>query len=342
VIEPAEAGTGGVAQEIPDRPGRHRAGPDGRLHTGRLTAGGITTGELAPDGQTVGGQTTAVQTAGGQTVGGQTVGGQTVGGITAGELAARPAAGGLTSRPAVLSGDAAANPFTRSVLGYAAARPGQPLALLLAGAATADGALDLARLRGAGCELVMTLIDSDDEAVRTAVRAAAGGAACTLGDLRTVPLPPRSFDAAVCSLLLDRIRHTELVLDRLVDALKPGGLLLLQVRDRDCAAGFLDRKLPAGLRAMAWRRGRPGQPGPYPAVYEQLGSGRGIQSYVLRRGLVIAHRQTVNTLAGQRGPVWLLLAGRLVTVLSRSALPCSHDEVCFVIRKPEDRFARVL
>jgi SAM-dependent methyltransferase len=231
--------------------------------------------------------------------------------------------------------------FTRSVLGYAAGRPGQPVALLLAGAATAGDALDVQQLRDEGCELTVSLIDNDDDVVRAAVSMAADGFAGTLGDLRTVPLPPRSFDIAVCSLL-DRIRHAELVLDRFVDALKPGGLLLLQIRDRDCAAGFLDRKLPALLRALMWRSMRPGQPGPYPAVYEQLVSGRGIQSYVLRRGLVIAQRQALNTLAARRRSVGLLLARRLVALLSRSALTWSHDELRFVIRKPEDRFARVL
>jgi SAM-dependent methyltransferase len=277
-----EPGARAVAQESPDRSGRHRVGPDGRLRPAGLAA--------------------------------------------------------LTAEP---PGGAGADLFTRSVLGYATGRLGQPLALLLAGAATADGALDLSRLRGEGCELAISLIDSDDDVVAAAV-AAVAGAPCTLGDLRTVPLPPRSFDAAVCSLLLDRIRHAELVLDRLVDSLKPGGLLLLQIRDRDCAAGFLDRKLPARLRAMAWRSTRPGQPGPYPAVYEQLVSARGIQSYVLRRGLVIAHRQALDSLAGQRRPWWLLLVRRLVTLLSRSGLPWNHDEFRFVIRKPEDRFARVL
>lgn len=254
----------------------------------------------------------------------------------------RPGPAGRAALAAGPPDAAGADLFTRSVLGYATGRPGQPLALLLAGAATAGGALDLGRLRGEGCELAISLIDSDDDVVAVAIAGTPDAAACSLADLRAVPLAPRSFDAAVCSLLLDRIRHAELVLDRLVDALKPGGLLLLQIRDRDCAAGFLDRKLPAGLRAVIWRRTRPGQPGPYPAVYEQLVSVRGIQSYVLRHGLVIAHRQAVDSLAGQRRPLWLLLIRRLVTLLSRSGLPWSHDEFRFVIRKPEDRFARVL
>jgi len=232
--------------------------------------------------------------------------------------------------------------FTRSVQGYAAARPDQPITVLLAGFATAGDALDVGELRAGGLEVIISAIDDDDDVVGTAVSQRADGADCTLGDLRTVPLPPRSFDVVVCAMLLDRIQHAELVLDRFVDALRPGGLLLLRIGDRDSAAGFLDRKLPLALRAAIWRSTRPGQPGPYPASYEQLVSGRGIQSYVLRRGLVVARRQALNTLEGQRRPPGLLLARKTVELLSRSRLTCSHDELRYVIRKPEDRFARVL
>jgi hypothetical protein len=31
-----------------------------------------------------------------------------------------------------------------------------------------------------------------------------------------------------------------------------------------------------------------------------------------------------------------------VSWLSRGRLGCDHDELCYVIRQPEDRFARVL
>jgi hypothetical protein len=96
------------------------------------------------------------------------------------------------------------------------------------------------------------------------------------------------------------------------------------------------------LRAAAWRGTHPGRPGPYPAIYEPLVSARGIQSYVLRHGLVIAQRQQLNTLTGQRRRPGLLLARKLVALLSRSRLTWSHDELRYVIRKPEDRFARVL
>src|SRR5260370_6226036 len=157
--------------------------------------------------------------------------------------------------------------FTRAALDYAAHRPGQSLTVLQAGCTTAGCDPDVATLRAAGCHVAVSLIDEDSLASRPALGAPPELASCALGDLRITPLPPRSFDIVHCALLLERISHAELVLDRLVETLKPGGLLLLSTGDRECAAGFLDRVLPRSLRAMIWRRLRPGQLGPYPARY---------------------------------------------------------------------------
>lgn len=232
--------------------------------------------------------------------------------------------------------------FTRAVLDYAAHRPGQPLALLQAGCTTAGDDPDVAQLRATGCQVAVSLVDDDSLAARAAVGTRPELASCVLGDLRTTPLPPRSFDIVHCAMLLERISHAELVLDRFAESLKPGGLLLLSAGDRDCAAGFLDRVLPGSLRATIWRRLRPGEPGPYPAVYERLASARGIQSYALRRGLVIGPRRALNLLAGRRRPPGLLLARQLVARLSGGRLTSAHDELRYVIRKPESGFARVL
>jgi SAM-dependent methyltransferase len=236
----------------------------------------------------------------------------------------------------------AAEPFTQAALDCAAERPGQTVVLLQVGATTAGDELNAARLRTAGCDVAVTLIDDDTAAARAAVAGRLDLGECALCDPRMAPLVPRSVDIVHCALLLERISHGELVLDRLVEALRPGGLLLLQTVDRDCAIGFLDRVLPRPLRALIWRSLRPGGPGPYPAVYERLVSERGIQSYVLRRGLVIAQRQTLSLLPGRRRPLWLRAVSGLVAGLSRGRLTSAHDELRYIIRKPEDQFARVL
>jgi SAM-dependent methyltransferase len=236
-----------------------------------------------------------------------------------------------------------ASRFTLLAGEYAAARPGQPVALLQAGCATAVDGIDLALLRETGCELSADLVDTADQVVAAAMAAQSRLASSSiLGDLRTVPLPPRSYDIVHCSGLLERIPHAELVLDRIVAALKPGGLLLLRTADRGCAAGFIDRAAPQWLRRLGWRGRHPGKPGPYPAIYEELVSARGIASYVLRRGLVIAERGSVSGPAAGRPPPGPLAARTLLARLSGGRLTADHDELTYVIRRPEDLFARVL
>jgi Methyltransferase domain len=232
--------------------------------------------------------------------------------------------------------------FARHTRSYADGRPGQQLAILHAGCATASD-LGTDGLLAGGTGVRITLIDDDHPVTRQATREVRRGK-CALGDIRALPLPPRAFDIVQCSGLLQRISHTELVLDRLTSAIKPGGLLLLRICDRASAAGFLDRVLPQALRRLVWRRRHPGEPGPYPPVYEKLVSDRGVQAFALLRGLVVTERLALGGTAGglPPGPAGFLPAQRLIARLSRGKLTADHEELLYVLHKPENRFARVL
>jgi SAM-dependent methyltransferase len=233
--------------------------------------------------------------------------------------------------------------FVRYTRDYVTGHDGQQIMILQAGCTTAGGDLGVGVLREEGADIAVSLIDDDQPVTRAALGMDAGLAGCVQGDLRTVPLPPRSYDIVLCALLLQRVKHAELVLDRLVAAIRPGGLLLLRFSDRDSCGGFLDRVMPSVARNAVWRKRRPGRPGPYPAVYERLSSVRGVQAYALKRELVIAERQALGGLAGVLAePRGFLAAQKLVAWLSRGRLTAAHEELLYVLRKPEDRFARIL
>jgi Methyltransferase domain len=235
--------------------------------------------------------------------------------------------------------------FARSIDNYARQHEGEPIKLLQAGCTGPADELDLDKLRARGVDVSVRRIDQDHPESGPAARAAgASQGAIAFGDLRTIPLPSRDVGVVYCAHLLDRIEHAELVLDRLVASLKPGGMLLLRFRDRECAAGLLDRMLPHPARRAIWHWLRPEQAGPLPAVYEPLLSVEGVYSYALARGLVIGERQAVRD--RPRRPARLAwgapLACRLIAAMPRGRHPDDHDDLLYVIRKPVNRFARVL
>jgi SAM-dependent methyltransferase len=238
------------------------------------------------------------------------------------------------------------NPFFAEPLrDYALQSLGQPVNLLQAGCLAPLRELDLGHLAEDGFEISVTAVDADDPLAKKVLHETASAYDDVLvGDLRTVPIAPRKYDIVYCALLLERVEHVELVLDRLVGALKPGGLLLLRTGDRRSAAGLLDRKLPGPARKAIWSRLHPGIPGPFPAVYEKAVCDQGIASYTLMRGLVIAARSAQLTLPKQ--PARLSSSVRItcaaISRLSRGRFEDGHDELLYVIRKPQDRFARVV
>lgn len=194
-------------------------------------------------------------------------------------------------------------------------------------------------------EIKVIGIDEDLPVLRRAVERRTDLDTYALGDLRLVPVPPRSFDVVHAEFVLERVRHAELILDRLLAGLRPGGLLLIKMRDRASAYGFLDRILPFWLRRLLWRRFTPpGVTGPLPACYETVTSREGLRSFCLSRGLRISAERIGTGGPALAGPLGGLTraACALVHLLTGGRLPATHDEVTFVIRKPQNQFARLI
>jgi SAM-dependent methyltransferase len=267
------------------------------------------------------------------------------------------------------------DPFAQRVREYSYLRPLQRIHVLEAGCGWGRG-LELGDL-----ERHVTGVDLDEPALRAHTLTRSDLDCWHLGDLRTVPLPPREYDVVHAPFLIERIPQAELVLDRFVAALKPGGLLLVRLRDRATAFGFIDRMLPSWLRtrigdavggmtgaaptgspdgagggaaggapggaAGGAAEGAPGGPAgdlPPTPVYEPVASRKGMRWYCVMRGLVVAEEyvstDTVAAFGRWTGLIgWL---GRMVATLSGNRLTADHSEVTLVIRKPENRFARVI
>ncbi|HMD94217.1 MAG TPA: methyltransferase domain-containing protein [Trebonia sp.] len=235
--------------------------------------------------------------------------------------------------------------FAEPLRDYVVHCPEKPVSLLQAGCLAPLRELGIGQLAEDGFEISVSAVDADHPLARKVLEDAGTDYDDVFtGDLRTVPIPQRKYDVVYCARLIERVQHVELVLDRLVSALKPGGLLLLRTGDRYTAAALLGRLLPGPLRKVIWSRLHPGIPGPFPVVFEKSVCDQGISSYALMRGLVIAARSAEVTLPDH--PARLSSSVRItcaaISRLTRGRFTDAHDELLYVIRKPQDRFARVV
>ncbi|TXK38302.1 bifunctional 2-polyprenyl-6-hydroxyphenol methylase/3-demethylubiquinol 3-O-methyltransferase UbiG [Nonomuraea sp. C10] len=225
--------------------------------------------------------------------------------------------------------------FSQRIREQWAGQLGRRLDVLVAGCAH-DEPLVLDRI-----ETRVSGVDEDLPEIRRVVEERADLVTWSLGDLRSAPLPPRSYDVVQLSFLLERIQHAELVFDRLLHALRPGGLVLLRMRDRESAYGLLDRLTPSWVRRLLWRRlVAEGTPGPLPARYGTLASADGMHAYCLARGLMVTDEERATS-----GPAMGRVGSAAVAVtaqLTRGRYPASHDEITMVIRKPHYHFARLI
>lgn len=240
---------------------------------------------------------------------------------------------------------AASRFFAEPVRDYVRQCPGHPISVLQAGCLAPLRELGIGALAEGGYDISVTAVDADQPLARGVLRDTQSAYDDVItGDLRTVPIPQRAYDVVYCALLLERVQHVELVLDRLTSALKPGGLLLVRTGDRYSAAALLDRLLPRVIRRAVWARFRPGVPGPFNPVYEKAVCDEGIAAYALMRGLVIAARG--SDLSRPDHPAGLSSSVRIacaaIARLSGGRFDDEHDELLYVIRKPLDRFARVV
>jgi SAM-dependent methyltransferase len=223
--------------------------------------------------------------------------------------------------------------FERYIREYAESHPGT-IRILEAGCGR-RWSLDLA-----GVNFHLVGVDLNANAMRLRTEVGDLHEAIT-GDLRTINLPAESYDVAFSSFVLEHVEGAQQVLDRLVAAVRPGGLLLVRIPDRDSVYGFITRHSPHWLHVQYKRHirrikqaGTPGW-GPFPTVYDKVVSWQGMKAYCASHGLEIVDACSSNYFLRVFGPFAGVVDGglRMVAMLSFGRLTARHSNLALVIRK---------
>ena len=193
-----------------------------------------------------------------------------------------------------------------------------------------------------GLDVRMTGIDLDEDAIAYRRDVVRDLDEAIHGDLRSVALRKDFYDVVFSAFVLEHIDGAESVLDGMVAALRKGGILILRIPDKHAVFGFLARLLPFWThvlyKRMAEGNKMAGKPGhaPYPVVYDEVVSLKGLRDYVDRHGLVMLDEVGTNPHIigmGRLAPVGMFVQ-RLIARLSFGRLSGTHSNLTVVIRKP--------
>lgn len=194
-----------------------------------------------------------------------------------------------------------------------------------------------------GMKYKLTGVDLDAEALRMRVDERRDLDEAIVGNLLEVDLGARKFDIIYNSFVLEHVRGAEALLNRFVDWLKPGGIIVLRIPDPNSVQGLITRITPHWFHVLYYRHvvhfanaGKPGY-GPYPTLYEPVVSRNGINSFARQRGLVIDAEYGSG---GRRHGSGLMdrsikvFAG-VVSLFSLGHYSNRHSDLTYVLRLPK-------
>lgn len=216
----------------------------------------------------------------------------------------------------------------------AAARPERPLKILEAGCGQSWG------LKVNGIPYHLTGIDLDTDALMIRKYKTGDLDEIIVGDLCNADLPEKEYDVIYNSFVLEHIDGAEGVLKNFCKWLKPGGIIILRLPDRNSAYGFLARITPFWIHVFykKYVMGNPnaGKPGfdPYPVYYDPVVSQKGIRSFCSRNDLII-REEWGHPFPSEwdRYPFALSLTAKVLHFLSFRRLAYSHNNLMYVLQK---------
>ena len=163
-----------------------------------------------------------------------------------------------------------------------------------------------------------------------------------IGDLRTVELEAESFDVIYSSYVLEHVAGAERVLENFTRWLKPGGIIIIRVPDRDSVQGFTTNWTPFWFHVLVYRyiegQKNAGKPGfaPYPTIYDDVISSRGMQGFARAHGLDLKEEVRHGDYKRGKGLVRLLIGMyvRGVSLLSLGRIHAQSSNLTFILEKP--------
>lgn len=194
-----------------------------------------------------------------------------------------------------------------------------------------------------GIQCVLTGVDLDENALNLRGDQQNDLDVAILADLRTVLLNDDSYDVIISNYVLEHVDGAEDVLKNFSRWLKPGGLMVLVLPNRDSGYGFMTRIIPFRLHIFYKKyiqgikhAGNPGI-GPYPVYFDKVVSRSGIYKFCKNHGLIVKAEYSLDGRPIKNDIVWFFAKTflRILYLVSFTNLTFNYRNLFYVIEKPQ-------
>lgn len=197
-------------------------------------------------------------------------------------------------------------------------------------------------LRLDGVDYQLTGVDLDEHALEIRKNNPGDLDVAVVGDLATVDLEDRAYDVIYNAFVLEHVKGAENILKNFARWLDKGGVLIMQIPDRESVYGLITRITPFWFHVFYKRyiqgvrnAGKPGY-APYPTFYENVVSRVGIHDFCNKHGLVVREELGAENffrhLGRLRTPLRICL--KAIELCTFGRYTCDHNDLVFVIEKP--------
>ncbi len=197
-------------------------------------------------------------------------------------------------------------------------------------------ALDLS-----GLDYTLTGVDLDADALELRKTKVRDLDIAICGDLCSLELSEASFDVIHSCFVLEHVPRADVALQNFVKWLKPGGILILVLPDRDTALGFLSRVLPHRLHVWYSRyglgvktAGLPGHP-PYPTSYHPVIGSRRLYGFLVEHGMKLlgCYGNGFSYQSGSTIDAVVTGVAKTISILSWGRLNADYSSILYLASK---------
>jgi len=167
-----------------------------------------------------------------------------------------------------------------------------------------------------------------------------------LGDVETHPLAPDTYDVIVSWDVLEHLAHPRLAIDNFIQAVSPGGLVILKLPNLLSLKGLVTRYTPHGFHVWFYRTyykrpnaGRDDQ-APFKTYLTKDVSPVALRRYAEKAGIEITHEAYDEATIQKRikrmnlaNRLLLTSLGKFLWLISLGAISCERTEYLIVLRK---------